>query len=104
MTTTSPARNLAEMSARLTALEAKVAAGIDAQIWVDETSGDTSTTEFTISQKGWKPKLIFVGGDKMREGSGEDYTMVPNGFSWVVTFAVAPAAVDVSFVCVRAAT
>ncbi len=60
------------------------------------TSGNGVTTVFTL-QRGWKPLDVFVNGALMRPGSGEDYTVSFDGFAHKVTFAVAPAAVDIAF-------
>lgn len=61
-------------------------------------SGDSSTTDFSL-QHGWKPKFVYVDGALFREGTNEDYTVVFDGFTYSVVFAVAPAAVDVGIIC-----
>lgn len=66
------------------------------------TSGNGATTAFPLG-KGWAPTDVFVDGGLMRPGSGEDYTVSFDGFAYSVTFAVAPAAVDIAFQAIREA-
>ena len=90
-----PAQNLRE---ELAALRAKVAAGAAQEaFWF---SGDGATTTFALP-RGWKPKFAYVSGALKRPGTGEDYTVIYNGFIYSLTFTVAPAAVDVGVICVR---
>ena len=90
-----PAQNLRE---ELSALRAKVAAGLAQEaFWF---SGDGATTTFALP-RGWKPKFAYVGGALKRPGSGEDYTVSYDGFIYSLVFAVAPATVDVGVICVR---
>jgi flagellar basal body rod protein FlgF len=42
--------------------------------------------------KGWKPKDVFEDGLLQREGAAHDYTVVYDGFDYVVKPAVAPTA------------
>jgi hypothetical protein len=92
---TKPAQNLRE---ELAALRAKVAAGVAQEaFWF---SGDGATTAFALP-RGWTPKFVYVDGALKRPGTGEDYTVSFDGFIHSLTFAVAPAAVDVGVICVR---
>ena len=59
--------------------------------------GNSSQTVFPVPQ-GWKPINVFVDGAIYRPGSGEDYTISFDGFAYSITFAVAPAAVDVAII------
>jgi len=52
-------------------------------------AGDASETDFA-TPKGWKPLFVYDNGALMREGSGEDYTVSYDGFTYTVVFAVAP--------------
>ena len=82
----------------LAALRARVAMGMAQEaFWF---SGDGATTSFAL-QRGWKPKFVYVDGALKRPGTGEDYTVSFDGFIHTVTFAVAPATVDVGVICVR---
>ena len=97
VTITKPEQNLRE---ELSALRAKVAIGVAQEaFWF---SGDGATTTFALL-RGWKPKFAYVGGAFKRPGTGEDYTLSFDGFIYRVTFAVAPATVDVGVICVREA-
>ena len=90
-----PEQNLRE---ELAALRAKVAAGVAQEaFWV---SGDGATTSFALP-RGWKPKFAYVDGALKRPGTGEDYTVSYDGFIHTITFAVAPATVDLGVICVR---
>lgn len=64
------------------------------------TVGDSSATTFAVT-KGFYPHMVYVAGALMRPGTGEDYTVTYDGFAYSVMFAVAPAAVDIGFVCWR---
>ena len=89
-----PEQNLRE---ELVALRAKVAAGVAQEaFWF---SGDGATTAFALP-RGWKPKFAYVDGALKRPGMGEDYIVAYDGFIYSITFAVAPAAVDVGMICV----
>lgn len=63
----------------------------DQDFW---TQGDGTTTTFAV-QKGWTPKRVFVGGAIMRPGTGNDYEVSFDGFTYSIVFAVAPAAVPI---------
>lgn len=89
--------DLREMADRITGLERQIETLIATGLSVQEETGDTSTTAFAVI-KGWKPLIVFSNGSLMREGTSDDYTLSFDGFVWTVTFAVAPAAVDVTFV------
>ncbi len=90
-----PAQNLRE---ELAALRAKVAEGVAQEaFWF---SGTGAQTAFVLP-RGWKPKFVYVDGTLRRPGTGEDYTVSFDGFIYTVTFAVAPATVDVGVICVR---
>ena len=89
------AQNLRE---ELAALRARVAMGVAQEaFWF---SGTGAQTTFTLP-RGWKPKFVHVDGALRRPGTGEDYTVSFDGFIYTVTFAVAPATVDVGLICVR---
>ena len=60
-------------------------------------AGNSSQTVFPVPQ-GWKPVNVFVDGAIYRPGSGEDYTISFDGFTYSITFAVAPTAVDVAII------
>ena len=47
---------------------------------------------------GWKSKFVYVDGALKRPGTGDDYTISFDGFIYTLTFAVAPAAVDVGMI------
>lgn len=90
-----PEVNLRE---ELAALRAKVAAGVAQEaFWF---SGTGAQTAFALP-RGWRPKFVYVDGALRRPGTGEDYTVTYDGFIYSLTFAVAPAAVDVGVICVR---
>jgi len=63
-------------------------------------SGDSSETDFPLP-KGWKPVNVFVDGALFRPGSGEDYTISFDGFTYTVVFSVAPAVVDIGIMSER---
>ena len=89
------AQNLRE---ELAALRAKVAVGVAQEaFWF---SGTGAQIAFVLP-RGWKPKFVYVDGALRRPGTGEDYTVSFDGFIYTVTFAVAPATVDVGVICVR---
>ena len=89
------AQNLRE---ELASLRARVAMGMAQEaFWF---SGTGAQTAFTLPS-GWKPKFVYVDGSLSRPGTGEDYTVSFDGFIYTVSFAVAPATVDVSMICVR---
>lgn len=89
-----PAVNLRE---ELAALKAQVNLSAQEVFWFD---GDSSTTDFAL-QRGWKPKFVYVNGALKKEGSLEDYTVAYDGFIYTVSFAVAPASVDVGIISER---
>lgn len=94
VTITKPAVNLRE---ELSALKAKVNLSAQELFWFD---GDSSATDFALA-RGWKPKFVYVAGALFREGSSEDYEVLYDGFIYTVSFAVAPAAVDVGIIAER---
>lgn len=95
VTITKPEVNLRE---ELAALRAKVAAGgAQEAFWF---SGTGAQTAFALP-RGWRPKFVYVDGALRRPGTGEDYTVSIDGFIYTITFAVAPATVDVGVICVR---
>lgn len=63
-------------------------------------SGDSTKTDFPLP-RGWKPTAVYADGLLKRPGSAEDYTVAFDGFIYTVSFAVAPAAVDVALVAAR---
>ncbi len=92
-----PAMNLRALLARIIGLEQR----IDAHPFINEKfAGDASTTAFA-SEKGFKALMVFDAGLLQREGSSEDYTLSTDGYIWTVTFAVAPAVGDVTFLSAR---
>ena len=56
------------------------------QFWF---AGDGSETDFAM-EKGWKPLHVFNAGALQKEGSGDEYTVVYDGFIYTVSFNVAP--------------
>ena len=52
-------------------------------------SGDASETDFALG-RGWKPKFVYDAGALQKEGSGDDYTVSYDGFTYTVSFNVAP--------------
>jgi len=56
------------------------------QFWFD---GDGSTTDFALPN-GWKPLHVFDGGALQKEGSGDEYEVVYDGFGYTISFIVAP--------------
>ena len=69
------------------------------QFWF---TGDASTTDFTVA-KGWKPLHVFNAGALQKEGSGDEYTVVYDGFIYTVSFNVAPTnGNDIGVIGVRA--
>ena len=53
-------------------------------------TGDATATDFAMP-RGWQPLHVFDGGSLQKEGSGDDYEVVYDGFIYTVSFAVAPA-------------
>jgi len=51
--------------------------------------GDGSETEFALIN-GWKPRFVYNNGEIQKEGSGDDYEVIYDGFIYTVSFAVAP--------------
>jgi hypothetical protein len=41
-------------------------------------------------ENGWKPLHVFDAGLLQKEGSGDEYTVVYDGFTYTVSFNVAP--------------
>lgn len=69
------------------------------QFWF---SGDGATTDFVMS-RGWKPLHVFNAGLLQKEGSGDEYTVVYDGFLYTVSFNVAPTnGNDIGVIGVRA--
>jgi hypothetical protein len=56
------------------------------QFWF---AGDGSTTDFAM-ENGWKPLHVFNAGLLQKEGSGDEYTVGYDGFTYTVSFNVAP--------------
>ena len=56
------------------------------QFWF---SGDGATTDYAMP-KGWKPLHVFDGGALQKEGSGDEYEVVYDGFIYTISFIVAP--------------
>ena len=56
------------------------------QFWF---SGDGTETDFAM-ENGWKPLHVFDAGLLQKEGSGDEYTVVYDGFTYTVSFNVAP--------------
>ena len=82
----------------LAALRARVVVGVAQEaFWF---SGTGAQTAFALPS-GWRPKFVYVDGSLRRPGTGEDYTVSFDGFIYTVSFAVAPATVDVGVICVR---
>ena len=87
---TKPALNLRALLAQLADLKPPP---LRHTFW---TSGDASTTSFDLAA-GWVVRDVFVGGSIQRPGAGEDYTVSTADGVATITFAVAPAAVDIAF-------
>jgi len=56
------------------------------QFWF---AGDGSTTDFAM-ENGWKPLHVFNAGLLQKEGSGDEYEVIYDGFTYTVSFNVAP--------------
>ena len=56
------------------------------QFWF---AGDGSTTDFAM-ENGWKPLHVFNAGLLQKEGSGDEYEVIYDGFTYTVSFSVAP--------------
>lgn len=56
------------------------------QFWF---SGDGSETDFEMAN-GWKPLHVFNAGALQKEGSSDEYTVIYDGFTYTVSFNVAP--------------
>jgi hypothetical protein len=90
-----PAVNLREELAKLKSRTSYV----EQQFWY---TGDAATTDFAL-QNGWKPLHVFNAGAIQKEGASDDYEVVYDGFTYTVSFAVAPAnAADVCIIGVMA--
>ncbi len=65
-----------------------------AAYWIDAGVGDGLKTDFPLPGQGLSIRLLRVEVDGVgnHEGASRDYTLVHNGFDWVISFAVAPAA------------
>jgi len=89
-----PAMNLREQLAKLAGLKP---APVYETFWF---TGDSSTTDFAL-EDGWKPVNVFSDGSIQKPGSGEDYEVSFDGFIYTVSFASAPAAVDIAVIAER---
>lgn len=96
VTISKPAINLREKLAKVDGLNP---APRQHTFWA---TGDTAETSFAL-ERGWRPVNVFVGGAIKKPGAGEDYTVSFDGFTYTVTFAVAPAAVDIAIIAEREA-
>lgn len=56
------------------------------QFWF---SADGSTTDFAMLV-GWEPLHVFNAGSLQKEGSGDEYEVVYDGFIYAVSFNTAP--------------
>ena len=56
------------------------------QFWF---AGDGTTTDFAM-ENGWKPLHVFDAGLLQKEGSGDEYEVVYDGFIYTISFIVAP--------------
>lgn len=56
------------------------------QFWF---AGDGSETDFAMPE-GWKPLHVFNAGALQKEGSGDEYEVVYDGFIYTVSFNTAP--------------
>ena len=56
--------------------------------------GDNVELDFALPV-GWQPAMVFVDGSLMRIGELEDYTVKNDGFEFTISFAVAPAGVNI---------
>ena len=61
-------------------------------------AGDSSQTIFSLPA-GHKPFAVYVNGSRYRDGALEDYVVTYDGFTYSVTFSVAPAVVDIAIDC-----
>ena len=92
---TKPALNLREQLAKLTGLNPAP------ERHTFFFAGDGSQTAFPLPE-GWRPRDVFSDGLLRRPGAGEDYEVAFDGFTHIVTFAVAPgSAVDVGIMAER---
>ena len=63
--------------------------------------GDAVLTDFEL-EAGWKPLHVFSAGLLQKEGSGDEYTVAYDGFTYTVSFNVAPASgADIGVIGVR---
>ena len=64
-------------------------------------AGDSTETDFAL-ERGWKPKFVYDAGSLQKEGSGDEYTVVYDDFTYTVSFNVAPASGnDIGIICER---
>jgi hypothetical protein len=71
---------------------------IQQQFWF---VGDATETNFTLNH-GWKPLHVFNAGLLQKEGSGDEYQVIFDGFKYTVSFNVAPASGnDIGIIGVR---
>jgi len=69
------------------------------QFWF---TGDGSETDFAL-ELGWEPLHVFDAGLLQKEGASDDYTVVYDGFTYTVSFNVAPTNLnDIGVIGVRA--
>jgi hypothetical protein len=69
------------------------------QFWF---TGDGSETNFAL-ELGWEPLHVFDAGLLQKEGASDDYTVVYDGFTYTVSFNVAPTNLnDIGVIGVRA--
>lgn len=85
--TTKPAINLRDLLARVAGLETR---GVATPPTTQGFTGDGTTTSFACTA-GYKPVVVWKDGVMQREGSGDAYTAIFDGFTYSVVFAVAPA-------------
>jgi hypothetical protein len=83
VTISKPAINIRE---KLTEASA-VVAHEQRQVWF---VGDGTETDFALP-RGFEPLHVFDGGALQKEGSGDDYQVVYDGFIYTVSFNTAPA-------------
>jgi hypothetical protein len=57
------------------------------QFWF---AADGTLTDFAM-ENGWKPLHVFNAGLLQKEGSGDEYEVIYDGFTYTVSFNVAPA-------------
>jgi hypothetical protein len=83
VTISKPAINIREQLTELKATQGYE----ERQFWF---VGDATETNFAMP-RGWQPLHVFDGGSLQKEGSGDDYEVVYDGFIYTVSFSTAPA-------------